>query len=103
MSYVIENGKFVELTKFRKFKFKFKRFFTKWKIVNKYRNNIIPYSDMKLYFRLSEKQYKQAKEIYKEKGSISYEFYPLAGLGYGLKIHVLKTNEIINITDVSTW
>lgn len=103
MSYIIKNGKLVELTKFRKFKFKFKRFFTKWKIVNKYRNNIIPYSDMKLYFRLSEKQYKQAKEIYKEKGSISYEFYPLAGLGYGLKIHALKTNEIINITDVSTW
>ena len=57
---------------------------------------------MKYHYVLSEKEYKQAKEIYKEKGTISYEFYP-AGIGWGVKVHVEKTGEIIDITDVSNW
>ena len=43
------------------------------------------------------------KKIFKEKGTISYEFYPCAGIGWGVRLHVLKTGEIIDITDVESW
>lgn len=53
-------------------------------------------------FTLSEKQLKRAEEIYKEKGTISYEFIP-SGIGWVVKVKVIKTGEEIDITDYDTW
>ena len=58
---------------------------------------------MKRYFSLSPQEYEDAEKIYKEKGTLEYIFYPCAGLAWGVKVKVIKTGEIINITDVSCW
>ena len=75
----------------------------RWKIVDSTKYWIIPEDDRKYHFILSEKEYNEAEKLYKEKGTISYEFYPCAGFGWGIKIHVLKTDEIIDITSYDNW
>lgn len=75
----------------------------KWKLIDKSKNKIIPNSELGRYFSLSPKEYKDAEKIYKEKGTIEYIFYPCAGIGWGIKVKVLKTGEEINITDVNCW
>ena len=77
--------------------------FTKWKFINRDKYCLVPWEDYKKHFRLSDKEYKDSQEIYKNKGTISYEFYPCSGIGWGVKLHVLKTKEIIDITDYSSW
>lgn len=81
---------------------KFKRFFTKWKIVNSTKYDIVSVKDRNKSFKLSEKEYEASQKIYKTKGTISYEFIP-SGIGWGVKIHVLNTHETIDITDYNTW
>ena len=61
-------------------------------------------------FKLNEKENELAEEFLQEhrhleiyKGTISYEFYPCAGIGWGVKVHVMSTGETIDIRDVSTW
>jgi len=51
---------------------------------------------------LTDTQKKLSEDIFKDKGNISYEFIP-NGIGYSVKIKVLKTGEIIDITDIDTW
>lgn len=85
------------------FKRKLKSLLKRWKIVDTYKYWIVPELDRNRHFILTEKEYNKAYEIYKEKGTIAYEFYPCGGIGWGIKIHVLKTNEIIDITDVDSW
>ena len=75
----------------------------RWKIVDSTKYWIIPEDDRKYHFILSKKEYDEAEKLYKEKGTISYEFYPCAGLGWGIKIHVLKTDKIIDITSYDNW
>ena len=83
---------------------KVKSWFNKWKFVDKSKYNIIPQSEMKRHFVLSKKQYEESEKLYKEeKRTISYEFYPCGGIGWGVKIHDMKTNETFNITDTSVW
>ena len=72
--------------------------FRKWKIVNVFQNRIFPYSQM--VFPLSDKEKNAAQKIYKEKGTIEYIFYPLGGIGFGLKVRVKETGEEIDITDL---
>lgn len=81
----------------RKFKYKFLR----WKLINTSKYLIIPKD--KYYFILSDKEQQKAKEIYKNKGTIEYTFYPCGGIGWGCKVKVWKTNEYIDITDMSDW
>ena len=85
------------------FKRNLKLWCKKWKLIDKSENRIIPNSEMKRYFSLSPKEYEDAEKIYKEKGTLEYIFYPCAGLAWGVKIKVIKTGEIIDITDVSCW
>ena len=85
------------------FKRKLKSLLKRWKIVDTYKYWIVPELDRNRHFILTEKEYNKACEVYKEKGTITYEFYPCGGIGWGVKIHVLKTNEIIDITDVDSW
>ena len=85
------------------FKRNLKLWCKKWKLIDKSKNRIIPNSEMKRYFSLSPKEYEDAEKIYKEKGTLEYIFYPCAGLAWGVKIKVIKTGEIIDITDVSNW
>ena len=80
-----------------------KRTLIRWKLVDTHKYYLIPWSDKKRQFILSDKEYIKAQNIYKEKGTISYEFYPCAGIGWGVKIHVLKTEEIIDVTDYNNW
>ena len=75
----------------------------KWKLVDKSENKIIPQSEMKRYFSLSPKEFADAEKIYKEKGTLEYIFYPCGGIAWGVRVRVIKTGEIINITDVSCW
>lgn len=83
----------------RKIKFLFKR----WKLIDTTKYWIISNNERKFHFVLSEKEYEEANKIYKEKGTISYEFYPCSGLGWGIKIHVLKNNETFDITSYDNW
>ena len=101
-NYIVKNGRWKRATKWELFKHRLKYQLKRWKIVDKYSYKIIPIEDLKRYFILTKEEYKDAQIIYKEKGTISYEFYP-TGIGWGVKIHVEKTGEVIDITDVSTW
>lgn len=96
-------NKFIKATKWLLFKHRLIHWFTKWKLVNRDNYCLVPWEDSKKQFMLSDKEYKDAQKIYKNKGTISYEFYPCAGLAWGVKVHVNKTGETIDITDVSTW
>lgn len=95
--------RFVKATWFGLLIRKIKHLFTKWKIINTDYYWIVPNSDRGRHFILTDKEYKKAKKLYKDKGTISYEFYPCAGIGWGIKIHILKTNEIFDITDIEAW
>jgi hypothetical protein len=77
------------------------RLLHRWRIVDTHAYRIIPYNVS--IFRLTPKEKEMAEKLYNEKGTISYEFYPCAGIAFGVKIHVLKTSEIIDISDVSSW
>lgn len=101
--YLIEDGKWVRANKWKLFKFNCRHWFKKWKLVDSSKCRIIPFSEMGRFFELTSQEKKDAEKLYKEKGTISYEFYPCGGIGWGIKIHVLKTNEIIDITDVDSW
>lgn len=85
------------------FRRKVRLWFKKWKLVDTSKYCLIPWEDRKRRFTLSKKEYEDSQKLYKEKGTISYEFYPCAGIGWGVKIHVLKTGEIIDISDVDSW
>lgn len=76
--------------------------FKKWKLVDTTKYSIEPHGKPGK-FQLTNQQIEQANKIYKEKGTIEYIFYPCGGLGYGVKVKVWKTNEYIDITDVSNW
>lgn len=99
--WIYKKGKLVKRTKWDLFWKKIK-YYTRLKIVNINKYYLIPSNNMKRYFSLSKKQYEQAKEIYKNKGTISYEFIP-TGIDYIVVVKVLDTNEKIDITDYDTW
>ena len=72
--------------------------FRKWKLVNVFTNRIVPYNS--LAFILSDKEKESADNICKEHGAIEYIIYPLAGLGWGVKVRVIKSGEEFDITDI---
>ena len=102
-TWILKNNKWVIATKWDLFWNSIKRTLTRWKLIDTHKYCLVPWSDKKRQFILSDKEYIEAQNIYKEKGTISYEFYPCAGIGWGVKIHVEKTKEIIDITDINTW
>ena len=102
-TWIYKNKKYVKATKWNLFWRNLKHRFTKWKLIDTSKYDLIPWEDKKRYFILSPKEYTNAEEIYNNKGTISYEFYPCAGIGWGVKVHVLKTKEIIDISDINTW
>lgn len=93
---------FIKATKWNLFWKNLKFKFSKWKLIDTSKYCLIPWEDMKKQFVLSDKEYKDSKKIYEEKGAISYEFIP-SEIGCEIKVHVLKTGEIINITDFNNW
>lgn len=99
---IFKNGKFVKASKWQLFKQKIYNKFHRFKIVDTKKYTLIPYDDLKYYFKLSKKEYNEAREISSEKGSISYEFHP-CGIGWGVSVRILDTGEIIDITDVNSW
>ncbi len=101
--WIYKRKKYIKATKWDLFWRKIKNLRTRFKIVDTKKYCLIPWEDKKRQFALSDKEYEDAEKLYKEKGTISYEFYPCAGIAWGVKIHVLKTNEIIDITDYSNW
>lgn len=102
-SYLIENGRFVKATKWKLFKWEIKRQLKRWKLVDKYSNKIVPNSELKRYFTLTPKEFEEAQKLYKEKGTLSYEFYPCGGIAWGVKVKILKTGEVIDISDYDSW
>lgn len=58
---------------------------------------------MNRVFMLSDNEYLKAKEISKENGNLEYCFVPCGGIGMIVKVKVLKTNKIIDITDTNCW
>ena len=101
--YILKDGELIKLSKFKIFINNIKRFIHKYKIVNTYKYSLIPYSDRKYIFKLSKKEYEEAEKIYSSKGTISYEFYPCGGIGWGIRLHILESNEIIDITDIDSF
>lgn len=98
----IKNNHLIKATKWMIFKRTIYSWITRFKLVDSWKYRFIPSSDMKYYFKLSPKEYEDAEKIYNEKGTISYRFYP-TGIGNEVKVEVVKSGEIIDITDVSSW
>ena len=82
---------------------KIKHWFNKWKLVDVSRFTVDPYPYPYTRFELTPKQMEEANKIYKEKGTIEYTFYPCGGIGWGIKVHDLKTKETFDITDIESW
>lgn len=103
-TYMLIDGKLVKATKLMLLKNKIHGLITRFKVfIDGQKYIVIPREDIKYYFRLSPKEYKDAQKIYNEKGTISYTFYPAGGIGWGVKLEVLKTGEIIDISDICSW
>lgn len=101
--YIIEDGKLVKATWWKLINFRCKNWIKKWKLVDKYSNKIIPYSEISRYFSLSPIEKETADKLYKEKGTLEYHFYPCGGIAWGIKVKVVKTGEIIDITSYEDW
>lgn len=97
--YDFKNEKWTKASRWLVFKTKLLNIFRRYKIIDTWKYKPIRYSDFKYYFRLSNKEYERAKNIYKKRGNISYEFYPIGGIDWGLRVRVLKTDKVIDITD----
>lgn len=80
-----------------------KDYLRRWKIVDKWKYRIIPHSEMGRYFSMSPKEKEEADKLYKEKGTLAYEFYPCGGIAWGVRVKVVKTGEIIDITNYDCW
>jgi len=85
------------------FKRRIKYLLKRWKIVDTKKYWIVPEFERKNHFILSDKEYIEAQNIYKEKGTIAYIFYPCGGIAWGVKVRVLDTSEEIDITDINNW
>ena len=79
-----------------------KGFFTRWKIVDTRKYAIRSYEDIRLKqtFTMSEKETADAKEIYDKEGTLEYTFYPIGGIGWGVRVKATKTGAIYDITDL---
>lgn len=102
-TYIFWKGKWIKANKWLMFYNTIKNYLARFKIVDTWKYKLILHEDSKYYFKLSPKEYEGAEKLYKEKGTISYEFYPCAGIAWGVKIHVLKTDEVIDISDITCW
>lgn len=100
-AWIFNKGQLVKVTKWKLFTIKIKRFFSRYKIYDTRKYILRSYDDLKYYFRLSKEEYIEAQKIYKEKGTISYEFYPCGGVGWGVKVHT--KDEVIDITDYNNF
>ena len=98
--WILKNGKWIKATKWEVFKRTITGIFTRYKLTDTWRYNIVPHEDLKYIFKMTPKEYDRTKKLYEEKGTISYEFYPIGGIGYGLKIHT--KDEIIDVTDLDS-
>lgn len=85
----MEFGKNFVIKMWKKLKDKFKQEFTKR-----------PYSTYT--FKLTVWQQEQVDKLYKQYGGMDYCFY-FTGIGIGFKVKIWKTNEWIDLTDVSSW
>ena len=99
------NGKFIKNpSKWIRFKRKIKFLLRRWKIIDTHKCWIIPENEKVLYFKLSEKEYREAERMHKEEHrTISYEFYPCGGIGWGVRIRDLDTKEVFDITSYENW
>lgn len=98
-------GKYIKNpSKWIMFKWNLRNWFTKWKIIDKTCYKLIPIDELDRWFSLSFKEYKEADRLYKEEHrTLSYEFYPCAGIGWGIRVHDLDTEEIFDITSYDNW
>ena len=102
--YVFRHGKLVKATKWIILYRTIKSYLTRFKIVDTWKYQLIPHSDSKYIFKMSPKEYEDSEKLYKENGTISYEFYPCGGIGWGIRIHLLdKDNGVIDITDYNSF
>jgi len=102
-TWIYKNDKLAKATKWNLFWRALKHKFTRWKLIDTSKYCLTPWESKIRTFTLSDKEYKDSQKLYQEKGTISYEFYPCAGIAWGVKIHILKTGEIIDISDVDSW
>lgn len=82
---------------------KIKHWFKKWKLVDTDHFSIDPFPYPYMRFELTALQNWKAKQIFKEKGTVEYTFYPRKGVGWGVKVKVWETGEYIDITDSNKW
>lgn len=86
----------------RKLLIKLENLWNRWRIIDTWKYQLILKSDLKRYFCLSPEEYEVVQKIKKEKGDISYHFYP-TGIGTTVRVKVKKTSEEIDITDYNYW
>lgn len=87
----------------KNFVIKMWKWLTKWKLVDstKYEISKFPYPTMR--FILTEWQQLEVERLRKQYGEMDYCFYFIDGIGVGFKVKIWKTNEWIDLTDVSLW
>jgi len=101
---VNKEGRMFKATKIDLIKHRIKSWFKKWKFIDSSKYKLIPRSELGKWFGMSEEEYKESEKLYKEEGrTLSYEFYPCSGIGWGIRVHDLKTKETFDITDYNNW
>ena len=83
--------------------FDIKHWINKWKIVNSDKYSIEKFPYPYIRFELTKQQMDKVEKLFIEKGNMDYTFYPCSGIGWGFKVKIWKTNEEIDLTDVSNW
>lgn len=102
-SYYMIDHKLVKVTKWMKFKRLIHDWVNRFKLVDTWKYKLIPHTDSKYYFKLSSKEYENAEKIYDEGNTISYEFYPIGGIAWGVRVKILESGEVIDISDTESW
>lgn len=100
--WIYKKGHYIKATRWDLWIRNLKNLKNRFKIVDTNKYCLIPWEDKKRQFALTDKEYEDAQKLYKEKGALSYEFFPCGGIGWGVRVHT-KTGEIIDITDVDSW
>lgn len=104
-TYIYYKDKWVKNpSKWIMFKRNIKLWIRKWKLVDTSKYKVVSKNDLDRYFILTPKEREDANKLYKdEKRTLSYEFYPCSGIGWGVRVHDLKTKETFDITDIESW
>lgn len=89
--------------KWERLKSKLRKWWKRYQVIDTRKYAIYLKTDGDRAFWLSKSEYEQAKYLERAKGNLEYCFSNTTGIGITLRVKVIETGEIIDITDYSTW